>query len=149
MSASADIKRRFEQITLNIQSAEAMRRLGTYIINSIRRRTREEGKGVSQPGGTARNLRRVTTKYAKWRMTQPRHPEAARGTRSNLTFSGKMLDSLIIKRATATSLFIGFKTQKEADKSQYQEEQGRRFLVLSGKEIRDAASFVKSMLKAR
>jgi hypothetical protein len=66
-----------------------------------------------------------------------------------LTFKGKMLDSLIVKTATPKALFIGFRAQKEADKAQWQEEQGRRFLVLSGKEIRDAAAYVKRSLAKR
>jgi hypothetical protein len=126
-----------------------MQRLGIFIIQTIRKRTRGEGKGVSQPGGTASKLRRVTDKYAKWRLKQPRHPEAATGRASNLTQTGKMLDSMIIKRATRTSLFLGFKTQKEQDKANWVEEAGRRFMVLSGKEIKDAASFVKANLRTR
>jgi len=147
MSASDDVKSAYSKILEQINSAAAMRRLGTFIIQTIRKRTRGEGKGVAQPGGAASKLRRVTSKYAKWRLKQPRHPEAATGRASNLTQTGKMLDAMIIKRATARELFVGFKTQKETDKANWSEEGGRRFMVLSGKEIKDAANFVKANLR--
>lgn len=149
MTASDQVQSAFSKILEQINSPAAMQRLGIFIIQKIRKRTRGEGRGVPTPGGTASKLRRVTDKYAKWRLKQPRHPEAATGRASNLTQSGKMLDALMIKRASKTSLFIGFKTQKEQDKAQFVEEGGRRFMVLSGKEIKDAAAFVKSNLRAR
>jgi hypothetical protein len=139
----------FSKIIDQINSHEAMRNLGGYLIQTIRKRTRGEAKGVSVPGGNAARLRRVTDKYAKWRVKQQRHPEAATGRTSNLTFKGKMLDAMILKRATKSQLFIGFRSQKEADKAEWQEEQGRRFLVLSGKEIKDAAAYVKRNLARR
>lgn len=139
----------FQKIIERINSPTAMRNLGGYLIQTIRKRTRGEGKGVSVPGGNAVKLRRVTDKYAKWRTKQQRHPEAATGRSSNLTFKGKMLDAMIVKTASRSKLLIGFRTQFEADKSVWQEEQGRRFLVLSGKEIKDAAAYVKRSLAGR
>lgn len=139
----------FSKILAQINSAETMRKLGGFVISTIRERTRGRNQGVSTPGGNAAKLRKVSDKYAKWRIKQKRHPEAATGRASNLTFSGKMLDSMIIKKATVNQLLIGFRTQKEQDKSVYQEEQGRRFLVLSGKEIKDSAGYVKNLLRQR
>lgn len=149
MTAASDVSKAFAKILSKVDSPDAMRRLGTFLIAMIRVRTRGRGQGVQKPGGPVSKLKRVTTKYAKWRAKQPRHPEAATGRSSNLTFSGKMLDSLIIKKANRTQLFLGFKTQKDANKAGWQEEQGRRFLVLSGKEIKDAAAFMKMGLKGR
>lgn len=139
----------FSKIIAQINSPEQMRKLGGFVISTIRTRTRGQKQGVSRPGGNASKLRRVTDKYAKWRVKQQRHPEAASGRSSNLTFSGKMLDSMIVKSATRNQLFIGFRSQREADKSVWQEEQGRRFLVLSRKEIKDCAGFVKQLLRQR
>src|SRR3954462_10532683 len=90
----------FAELIKSIDSPEAMRKLGGYIIKTIRRRTRGEGRGVGSPGGNSVKLRLVSDKYAKWRVKQARHPEAASGQASNLTFKGTMLDSMIIKQAT-------------------------------------------------
>lgn len=137
----------FADIIKAISTPQAMRKLGRYVIKTIRERTRGQGKGVGRPGGNATKLKRVSDKYAKWRARQARHPEAASGTSSNLTFKGTMLDSLIIKNATKNSLFIGFRSQKQQDKADGQAEQGRRFMFLSGKEIKDAANYVKLNLR--
>lgn len=137
----------FSDIIKAISSPQAMRKLGGYVIKTIRERTRGQGKGVGRPGGNASKLERVSDKYAKWRARQPRHPEAASGTSSNLTFKGTMLNSMIIKTATKNSLFIGFRGQKQEDKAEGQHEQGRRFMFLSGKEIKDAANYVKLNLR--
>jgi hypothetical protein len=149
MTAASDVAKAFSRILAKVDSPDAMRKLGGFIIRTIRERTRGRAQGVSAPGGNATRLKRVGDKYAKWRAKQPRHPDAATGRTSNLTFKGKMLDAMIVKKATATKLFIGFRTQKEADKAVWQEQQGRRFLVLSGKEIKDAAAFVKQGLRGR
>jgi len=138
----------FQKIVKQVDSPEIMRRLGNYLIGVIRERTRG-GRGVKRPGGNPSKLKSVTLPYAKWREKQDRHEEAATGRSSNLTFSGKMLDSMIVKRATVSSIFIGFKTQKEENKAGYQEAQGRRFLVLSGKEIRGATDFLMTQLSKR
>lgn len=143
------VRAAFAKILSQIDSPESMRKLGGFVIKTIRERTRGQGKGVRSPGGQATNLKRVSNKYAKWRLKQPRHPEAATGNKSNLTLSGKMLDGMIIKNATKSKLFIGFRANRDEKKAQYQEEQGRRFLVLSGKEIKDAANFVKTILKRK
>jgi len=147
MSASTEVQTAFGKILLNINSKAAMQRLGIYIIAAIRRRTRGQGKGVATPGGPANKLLKVSDKYAKWRLKQTRHPEAATGRSSNLTQTGKMLDAMQIKQATETQLFIGFRNQRESDKASWVAEAGRPFLFLSGKEIKDAASFVKASIK--
>lgn len=147
MTASTEVQTAFGKILLNINSKEAMQRLGIYVIAAIRRRTRGQGKGVARPGGPETKLRKVSDKYAKWRLKQPRHPEAATGKASNLTQTGKMLDAMQIKRATRTELFIGFRNQRESDKAEWVAEAGRPFLFLSGKEIKDSAAFIKASLK--
>lgn len=149
LNGTESVESAFSKIIGQINSPETMRKLGGFVISTIRARTRGQKLGVSAPGGNATKLRKVTDKYAKWRIKQQRHPEAATGRASNLTFSGKMLDSMIIKTATKNQLFIGFRGQKEADKAVYQEEQGRRFLVLSRKEIKDSAGYVKNLLRQR
>ena len=143
------VRNEFEKIIKKIDSPEVMRRLGMFIITTVRERTRGTGRGVGRPGGNPSRLKAVTLPYAIWRAKQLRHPQAASGRSSNLTFSGRMLDGMIVKQATKSSLFIGFKRQADSDKAEYQEKQGRRFLVLSGKEIRDAAAFVKLQLSKR
>jgi hypothetical protein len=114
-----------------------MRKLGAFVIVTIRERTRGKGQGVRTPNGRASQLRRVTPEYAAQRAKmRGRHPQAATGTRSNLTATGALLDSMILKRVSGSDFFIGFRNRREELKAEGQEKrQGRRFLVLSSTEI--------------
>jgi len=138
-----NLDRTFKNLIKNIKSTQNMKKLGGFAIKTIRDRTRNEGKGVSRSGGNLRKLRNVSDEWAIRRQAFKRHPKAASGTSSNLTFQGTMLDSMILKSVKPTGFFIGFRTGKEADKAEGNEARGRPFMYLGAVEIRDAATFVK------
>lgn len=141
-----NLKRRFKALNDRINSTRDRKEVGFFIISTIRDRTRKKGKGVARAGGRVRTLKPVTKQYAKWRKKQKRHPQAASGRKSNLTFSGKMLNDLIVKRATKTQLLIGFRTQLSEDKAEWQSDQGRPFMFLSRGEIQKTTEFIKDKI---
>jgi hypothetical protein len=144
---TAKIRKYFDDIIARITSTSMMRRLGGFLIITIRDRTRGKGEGVSQPGGQSRQLKRVSALYSLRRANMKnRHPESATGTRSNLTASGALLDSMMLKRASQSQLFIGFKNRQNELKAEGQEAQGRRFLVLSSAEILAARKYVAKIV---
>jgi hypothetical protein len=144
---TAEIEKYFKDVQKSIGSADNMRKLGAFAIRMIVQRTRGEGKGVSRPGGRASKLKRVTDEYAdRRRRMEGKHPEAAAGTNSNLTLFGPLLGTMMVKRATKSSLFLGFRNRKEAQKAEGQERQGRRFMVLSGVEMKSASSFLAALV---
>jgi len=147
MKGTAEVRSMFRQLMDMINSAETMRALGGFSIKTIQKRTRGEGKGVSRAGGISRKLKRVTPDYAEQRRRKKgKHPAAATGTTSNLTLFGPLINTLVIKRATKTDLRIGFLNLKEEKKAEGQERQGRTFMVLSGKEIKDAKKFLSDLV---
>lgn len=149
MAVSVDtrrLQRRIKKLVDRIESSKERKRLGGFIIKTIRDRTRKKGQGVARPGGRARRLKPVTAQYAKWRVRQRRHPEAATGRKSNLTFSGRMLNDLIVKRSTKSQLLIGFRTQKSEDKADGQADQGRKFMFLSRGELVKTTDFIKEQI---
>lgn len=130
------VRKLFADIAKRLSSPQLMRKIGAFAIVTMRDRTREKGQGVQSPNGRASQLRRVTPEYALQRAKMPGlHPKAAKGNRSNLTATGALLDSMILKRVTGNELFIGFRNRREDQKAEGQERQGRRFLVLSSTEI--------------
>lgn len=142
-----EVRKLFADITKRLSSPELMRKLGAYVILTIRDRTRGKGQAVLTPGGRASQLKRVTPEYAARRAKMKnRHPQAATGTRSNLTATGALLDSMLLKRVSATELFIGFRTKLSDQKAEGQERQGRRFLVLSGSEIIAARKYAAKIV---
>ena len=140
---SSQLKRRFKNLLNKIEDRDTFRALGFFVISTVRERTRKKGQGVKNAGGRASKLKIVSKAWAKRRVKEQRHPEAATGRKSNLTFKGTLLDSMIIKRADKRGLFIGFKNVKQEDKAEGQANQGRVFMNLSGKEIRSSIDFLK------
>ena len=140
------LQRKIKRLTDRIESSRDRKAVGGFIIQTIRNRTRKRGKGVARAGGRERTLRPVSEGYAKWRVTQRRHPQAATGRKSNLTFTGRMLDDLIVKRSTKKQLLIGFRTQFSEDKAEWQSEQGRPFMFLSRGEIQATIDFIKEQI---
>lgn len=119
---------------------------GKFIVDMIVKRTRDEGKGVNRTGANKATLKPVSEAWAIRRQMESRHPKAATGLKSNLTQTGKMLDSLTVVRATKDQLFIGFKSQKESDKAKGNADRGRPFMFLSKGEITKTSDFIKKQL---
>jgi len=112
-----------------------MKDLGELVVDTIVARTRYKGQGVDGSGNRARKLKNVSPKYAKWRKKQKRHADAATGKKSNLTFSGDMLDSVKVTSAKQRTFEVGFSDKDEANKAKWNAEKGRPFLHLTGREI--------------
>jgi hypothetical protein len=120
----------------SIESKKEMIALGNDSIDIIVDRTRGDYKGVANVGGNRKTLKEVTKKYAEWRRKQKvRHPDGAKGRRSNLTFTGEMLDKLSVVKASKSNVTIGHKDKKNAAKTEGQEAQGRPYLYLGRSEI--------------
>jgi hypothetical protein len=145
--ATNEVRKLFDDIAKRLGSQTLMRKLGAYLIVTIRDRTRGKGQAVLSPGGRASQMKRVSPEYAAQRAKMKnRHPQAASGTKSNLTATGALLDSMLLKRVTAGELFIGFRNRKEELKAEGQERQGRRFLVLSSQEIIAARKYAAKIV---
>ena len=140
---SSVLKRRFKILLKKIEDRDSFRKLGFFVISTVKERTRGKGQGVKDAGGRASKLKIVSKEWAKRRVKEKRHPEAATGRNSNLTFKGTLLNNMIIKRADERGIFIGFRNVKQEDKAKGQADQGRVFMNLSGKEIRSSIDFLK------
>jgi hypothetical protein len=143
---SDELKKRFDQLIDNTRDSDALKQLGFFVIKTIRHRTRKLGKGVARPGGVRRTLKPVSLDWAIRRATLSKSPEAATGRKSNLTFKGTMLDSMVIKKASRGQLFIGFKNAREEAKAEGNTDRGRPFMNLGKVEIRNASQFYKEKI---
>lgn len=140
---SKTLKKRFDNLVKNTNDSTALKRLGFFVIKTIKERTRKKGLGVARPGGNRRTLKKVSLGWAIRRATLQRSSEAATGRKSNLTFKGTMLDSMTIKKASRGELFIGFKNAKEEAKAEGNTDRGRPFMFLGAVEIKEASDFYK------
>lgn len=79
-------------------SKKQMRELGLEAIGLIVERTRK-GKGVRQTGERQRKLKKLSSSYIAYRKTR-RLDSTTSARKSNLTFTGQMLRSMVVKQST-------------------------------------------------
>ena len=145
-SNAKEVARKLAKLIHKVTTVKNMKLLGQETVEIIVDRTRNEGKGVKNQFGNKKTLKPVTANYAKWRRSQKRHPKAAKGRKSNLTFSGNMLDSLKVIKATKQAFNIGWSDQENRAKAAGQSAQGREFIRLGKAEVNKLIKFVSDLL---
>lgn len=151
-------------------SPDAMRSYALEAANMIRVRTRL-GYGVASSGGKRERLKPLSESYKKQRAGQlgffttesgavvpykpkrkPKISEFTTPGRSNLTFTGQLLDSLQVTSANRGKATIGVQGRRAGssltnrDVARFVEEQGRPFLNLSDVEIKRVNELVTKRL---
>lgn len=127
-------KEAMEDIVDNISKPEAMEKLGEAAAELIKKRTRL-GYGVDESGGSKAKLKPLSEPYKK---TRKKHKPTGPSTpaKSNLTYTGQMLDDLGPTSSSEGHVEIGFKTEESAQKAEWVTEGGRPFNNLSKSEIK-------------
>ena len=105
-------KKQMERVLDDVASPASMREIGTDAAERIRKRTRL-GKGVEVDGGDASPLKALSDQYKKSR----KNSRGSKGLgklsqfttpgKSNLTFTGQLLDSIRVISQGAASVVIG------------------------------------------
>lgn len=132
-----------------------MHALAEMSIDMIRRRTRQ-GFGVRSFGGAKERLKPLSERYKEYRRENRRKlsPETSPG-KSNLTFTGQMLDSMQIVSESKGIAKIGPYGQRRLgggrneDVAKWVEENGRPFLYLTGQESQRLESDLAQALERR
>jgi len=140
MTTANDIKKvnkNLKKVLFDITNKKQMKKLGNLTIGLVHDRVRNKGKGIARPEGNRRTLKKVTEKYALWRAKQDnKHSQAATGRKSNLTFTGDMLDDMQLVELDKNHFKIGYGNDENQDKSDHQHAQGRQFLYLGKSELK-------------
>ena len=125
-------QRVFSVLSKRLQQKVTLNKLGEMIVKIVKKRTKR-GYGVSAPEGDQKKLKRLSKRYIKWRRKIPNLHMSTSPSKSNLTLTGKMLDSLGFKRLkTGVKITL---SPKQYKKMTEQENQGRMFATLSRREI--------------
>lgn len=101
MSAKDDLNIIFSEIVNSVDDlrrSKRMRELGNYSIKLIQDRTRYRSSGVKKPGANSSRLKALAPSTIKKRtyLQKLLHPATSPG-KSNLTFTGQLLDSMKLK----------------------------------------------------
>jgi hypothetical protein len=149
-------KKSFEQAMRELSSKENMRRLGEIAADMIRTRTRL-GYGVKRPGASREKLEKLAeaTKESKRRKRKRGDlSDQTTPTRSNLTDTGQLLDSLQVTDVKEGEVTIGPKGRRSdgmtnEEVGSFVTENGRPFNNLSDvEEKRIAEEFRKQVQKS-
>ena len=148
MSASLDISNVFKKVRALTREAilpQSIQPIAVEAALLIRKRTRL-GYGARAMGGERFGLKKLSPSYVKFRLSRgaPYLSEFTAPKRSNLTFTGQMLDSIGIVRIQAGKVFIGpqgnrtdpfSKGKTNAQIAKYVAQNGRPFMYLTRPEI--------------
>lgn len=140
------LQKRLKALNDRLESRDDNFITGQFIVRMIKKRTRKEGRAAKRTGANLSKIKDVSPEWAARRAKLSRHPEAASGRKSNLTFQGTMLNDLSVLGATGSNFFIGFNSEKEADKAEGNEARGRPFMYLSKGEITKTEQFIKKQI---
>lgn len=136
-------------------SKTEMKLYGQFAIDQIVDRTRK-GFGVRRTGDSQKPLKKLSPGYIKYRKkNRSKLHSTTSPSRSNLTFSGKLLDSMTIKELTNNRVTWG--PNRRLHKGGLTNEQlgeivakqGRPFNHLSKQDIKKLLKLVDSVLQSR
>lgn len=114
-------------------SQKLLQDIGDDFVEQIKIRTRL-GNGLDKNEGEPSKLKPLSKDYVKYRKSKNDLSEFTKPSKSNLTLTGEMLDSLEAK-VTEDKITISFSNQFSKYKARWNEESGRSFLAISRVQI--------------
>jgi len=133
---------------------DLLHKLGLEAIDMVVERTRN-GFGVRKTGGNRRTLKPLSDRYIEFRSkNRGRLDRRTSPSKSNLTFTGQLLDSVRILKSTDGRFEIGPSgrrndRKRNADVGRWVTEQGRPFMNLGRAEITSLQRYLREEIELR
>lgn len=143
MPRTISLKELFDFLDRSVEESinkASMQDIGDALAEIVRTRTRL-GYGVSKTGGSRQRLKSLSALYVEFRKeSRASLSRFTRPGRSNLTYTGQMLDSLEAEARDGNVEIKATGTRPEGlkniDLSEYVSQQGRPFLDVSNNELK-------------
>jgi hypothetical protein len=152
MSATTDIAKFLKdcfKVFDKFGDKEAMTAIAAEAANMIRTRTRL-GYGVPGDNAPRQKLKVLSDSYKLFRRKHKDELyDEASPAKSNLTFTGQLLNSLKVKKISKDSAIVGASGKRQGEQltndklAEYVEENGRPFLYLSNLENKKLETFAR------
>jgi hypothetical protein len=140
------IQKRLDKIEDSIRKRSFLTKLAESLRIQIVKRTKL-GYGVSKSGAPQVKLKTLSEKYKKTRKkNKGKLDSSTKPSKSNLTFTGDMLKSIIYKISRGKIIFKA-KNGINANKIKWNEDKGRRFLDLSKAELNSLRRLLKEKFR--
>ena len=129
-----DLERKLARLINSVGDSATMDKMGKELAQTVKTRTRK-GFGVDQTGGRSKRLTKLSKPYKKERkglQSRGKLSSETSPTKSNLTKSGELLDSIKGegKRGEAR-IYIDGRNLNNKKAAQDQEQVGRKFMNLN------------------
>jgi hypothetical protein len=148
-----DFERNIAKLFDEFSSVETMRKIGEYTAERIKLRTKL-GKGVEKTGADPAPLKKLSEGYVKTRKRKKAELEETSPAKSNLTFTGQMLNALKLLQALPARAIVGIESSKRESSNLTNDEvagfvsKDRPFLNLSKAELNGINAFIRKLLDA-
>ncbi len=152
-----DIRAFFKDLDRGVKEAfykKTMKELGELAIDAIVERT-QKGYGVEKTGGSNRKFKPLSASYIEYRRRNRQKLDSTTNpTKSNLTFTGRMLRSMRVKDVSNNHVVWGPSNDirkggvTNAEIAQFQAENGRPFNYLSKQDIENITKYADKILQA-
>lgn len=119
-------------------------KVGKFAVNLIQKRTRL-GYGVSAPGEVKQALKPLSPGYVKWRKKH-RPPGPTTPQKSNLTYTGDMLEDIGYRIINGHDIEIFMTTDESNKKAAWNQQNGRPFLYISDTEYTQIKNYIEQLL---
>lgn len=143
------LAKQLEQTLKDILSEKNLEKIAQDIVDQIVLRTKL-GKGVSQAEGPEKPLEKLSTSYKKQRkslQSKGKLHETTTPTRSNLTQTGEMLDSIRYK-INGEEITIYIEGEFNNKKANWQVDQKRSFLNISSVQKKRLINLINTQIQA-
>jgi len=151
MSAKQDLNKVIANIKKEITKSfnnQQMQKIAAFAMEQIKERSRN-GYGVDDLGGTEKKFPALSKGYIEQRKRSKLSPYTS-ATKSNITFSGRLLASLRFSTRDGAAVIKPTGTSRNGTPNDevagYLEDQGRSFLTLSKKQLDKLYEFIRSKI---
>lgn len=147
MPKPLNLTKKVNEIVNRVLDKNLLNEIGSFAAGRIQNRTRL-GKGVSEQGGKLEKLKPLSDGYKKQRRkNKSKLSPDAKPAKSNLTFSGQMLESIDYKIEEPDTIVIRFDNNKARRKAIEVTDKGRPFFNLADSEINAIKKLIRDKIK--
>lgn len=141
---SKELSQALSKAKSELLSPSSLQKIGDDLAEQIKVRTRL-GNGLEEQQGEPSRLKPLSAAYVEQRKLNPGLSGFTTAKKSNLTFTGKMLDAIVAK-VTGTKIVITFNDSFSKDKAKWNTESGRPFMAISRVQVERLQNYLNAEL---
>lgn len=139
-------EKQLNRILKRLESKKYLDAIGKAAVESVVERTQDRGRGVREPEGQERKLKRLAQLTRERRKRSKNLSSKTLFWRSNLTHTGQMLESIYYRVIGRSKIQIRLRGKKSQNKAQAVSK-ARPFMNLSKKQVRNLLTLYNNLVR--